>query len=51
MPDIGWPWPKNFVLASTSSIGWVKRKTTMMSTITVSPRVNANPRTEPTARM
>src|SRR5699024_5176167 len=51
IPDIGWPWPKNFVRARTSSIGWVKRKTTITSTITARPKVNAKPRTEPTARM
>src|SRR5699024_10477257 len=51
IPDIGWPWPKNFVRERTSSIGWVKRKTTITSTITARPKVNAKPRTEPTARM
>src|SRR5699024_685029 len=51
IPDIGWPWPKNFVRERTSSIGWGKRETTLTPTITARPKVNAKPRTEPTARM
>src|SRR2546429_1240127 len=38
--DIGWPLPKNFVLASRVTIGLVKPNTTTMSISVVRPRVD-----------
>ena len=50
-PESLWPWPKNFVRASTDTSGLVNRNTTKTSMIVVRPSANAKPRTTPIAKM
>jgi hypothetical protein len=49
-PENRWPEEKNFIPAQIVNIGFVNKKTIIRSTIVVSPNVNANPRTPPTAK-
>jgi hypothetical protein len=49
-PENRWPEEKNFIPAQIVTIGFVKKKTIIRSTIVVSPSVNAKPRTPPTAK-
>ena len=48
-PDIGCPSPTKRVWANSTMSGWVNMNTTIRSAIAVRPRVNAKPRTLPTA--
>jgi hypothetical protein len=49
-PESEWPEAKKLLFAITVTIGLVKMNTTKRSIRVVRPRVNANPRTPPTAK-